>query len=73
MQNKQLEAYAKTIIKHEEEHEEVKRRIAAKLLDRFRRGDSVMRDSVAAIINAEDIFQTELRIIIAENQIQEDS
>ena len=72
MTNDRLVSYAKMIVlNHEEEYEEVRRRIDIKLLDRFRRGDKLMRESVAAIINAEDIFLAELRILIAESVEQD--
>ena len=72
MTNDRLVSYAKMIaLNHEEEYEEVRRRIDVKLLDRFRRGDKLMRESVAAIINAEDIFLAELRILIAESVEQD--
>ncbi|RKZ81646.1 MAG: hypothetical protein DRQ39_11625 [Gammaproteobacteria bacterium] len=72
MTNDRLVSYAKMIaLNHEEEYEEVRRRIDIKLLDRFRRGDKLMRESVAAIINAEDIFLAELRILIAESVEQD--
>jgi len=72
MTNDRLVSYAKMIaLNHEEEYEEVRRRIDIKLLDRFRRGDKLMRESVAAIMNAEDIFLAELRILIAESVEQD--
>ena len=72
MTNDRLVSYAKMIVlNHEEEYEEVRRRIDIKLLDRFRRGDKLMRESVAAIMNAEDIFLAELRILIAESVEQD--
>jgi len=72
MTNDRLVSYAKMIaLNHEEEYEEVRRRIDIKLLDKFRRGDKLMRESVAAIMNAEDIFLAELRILIAESVEQD--
>lgn len=67
MQKKQLENYAKLILKHEEEYEEVKRRIATKMLNRFRLGDDKTKRVVADIMNADEIFMSELKAIIAEN------
>lgn len=71
--NERLVSYAKMIaLNHEEEFAEVKRRIDEKLLERFRKGDAVTREAVAALMNANDIFMSELRVIISES-IDQDS
>ena len=63
-----LVSYAKMIaLNHPEEYAEIKRRIDAKLLERFRKGDAATRDAIAAIMNADEIFMGELRGIIAES------
>ena len=72
MNNDRLVSYAKMIaLNHPEEYEEVKRRIDAKMLERFRRGDKETREAIANIMNADEIFMSELRLIIA-NDIKPD-
>ena len=71
--NERLVSYAKMIaLNHDEEFVEIKRRIDTKLLDRFRKCNcDDDRKAVADIMNAEDIFFSELRIIIGESVQQE--
>ena len=72
MNNDRLVSYAKMIaLNHPEEYEEVKRRIDVKMLERFRRGDKETREAIANIMNADEIFMSELRSIIA-NDIKPD-
>lgn len=69
--NDKLLSYAKMIIlNHEDEYEEVKRRIDAKMLQRFRTGSDDMKRAVSALMNADDIFMSELRGIIAEAEAE---
>lgn len=69
MTNEKLVSYAKMVVtNHEGEREEVKRRIAFKLLEKFRSGNDEMKRAVSAIMNAEDILFSELNIIIAESE-----
>lgn len=67
--NDRLLSYAKMIVlNHDEEYNEVKRRIDTKMLDRFRKcGSDEDRKTIADIMNAMDIFTSELRVIVAEN------
>ena len=67
--NERLLSYAKMIVlNHEEEYEAVKRRIDNKLLGRFRvSGSAEGRAAIADLMNAQDIFMCELKIIVAES------
>ncbi len=64
---KQLEDLAKYVMEHPA-LEEIQRRIAEKMLKKFRTGNAEMREQINAIMDADVAFLSELRAILAENQ-----
>lgn len=61
-----IEQYSKLILENEEAYEEVQRRILKRMLNSFKTGTTEERDNITAMLDAQDIFIAELKLITIE-------